>query len=451
MILKKRTSLQECGIILLLIGNEIFKLFGYSFVCYLLFILMVFELLLKRIRPESFLIYSLFISNVYVQFMGVPIYLAYRKSFRVSKFKECNYFLVLIAISGALNCIYYSGNPFQVVFQFFVYYCVLQFSEYGTKNFVLDKYYRLFDELFVMQLVVLIIQYCYYQRFGDYSKGTFVSAHHLGIFILVYILILFRRNEKNSVLIPKIVFSGFILYLSDAKHVWMLFILSFIICSVLSRARIKKNQFLLLSVVLLIIIVAGVFGINWDKISNINGLSFVRTYIFNNEYNKKFVFFSRTFDQMMSINGLFGFGPGLYGSQIAITMGKAYIYPWESTFANYNYMISPYRNAIQGLMTEAYTKFGISMSSMVLGYPLVSYIGIIAELGCIGYYLFAHILDKIFKDCDKTLLVFFLLICIFDIYFEVASVFVLVLIGTELARNQGFSIWRKKENVKIQG
>ena len=44
--------------------------------------------------------------------------------------------------------------------------------------------------------------------------------------------------------------------------------------------------------------------------------SILSTYILNLNFNKKVQFYKNTFAQLMGINGIFGYGAGLYGSQI---------------------------------------------------------------------------------------------------------------------------------------
>ena len=76
---------------------------------------------------------------------------------------------------------------------------------------------------------------------------------------------------------------------------------------------------------------------------------------------------------MLGLNGLFGVGQ--FGSQISLMISQGIIYYWRPEYSVFHYAIAPFTNAIRGLMTEWYTLYGIGQSSMVLGYPLVSFIG----------------------------------------------------------------------------
>lgn len=168
--------------------------------------------------------------------------------------------------------------------------------------------------------------------------------------------------------------------------------------------------------------------------------SILSTYILNLNFNKKVQFYKNTFAQLMGINGIFGYGAGLYGSQICITFAKGIIYDWNPSLGIYSYAIAPYAKSIRGIMTEWYTNTGILISSLVLGYPLVSYIALVAELGIIGLYLFLHILDKKYRNSYGSFIIMFLLLVHFDTYFEIPCVFILILIAENISNKRKLSM-----------
>lgn len=168
--------------------------------------------------------------------------------------------------------------------------------------------------------------------------------------------------------------------------------------------------------------------------------SILSTYILNLNFNKKVQFYKNTFAQLMGINGIFGYGAGLYESQICITFAKGIIYDWNPSLGIYSYAIAPYAKAIRGIMTEWYTNTGILISSLVLGYPLVSYIALVAELGIIGLYLFLHILDKKYRNSYGSFIIMFLLLVHFDTYFEIPCVFILILIAENISNKRKLSM-----------
>lgn len=422
----------------LLMVDTMLKLIGINYFTYLPFGVIFFGVILKKITLEEFLLYALFVPQKYLQLIAVPIYLLLRKQLLLYKIRrEIVMFISFLSISGILNFCFYSGTLMQVIFQIGVYYCVLIFATHGCKKFSGNGYYSILDKMFYLQIATGMIQMAYYKHAIDDLKGTFISAHYLGVFLVLYCFLIFRRKLELRKTILNCALSILWLYLCDAKHVWMIFIFSFFVSGCMKMIGIKKN-YLLISMLSMMIVMMGVTYIFNGHIPSVwLNNNIIRTYVVNTEYNKKFIFMLNTFKQMISVNGLIGFGVGLFGSQVAITMGKGIIFSWNSSLSTYHYMATPYRNAIEGLMTRGYSTEGIANSSMVLGYPLVSYVALIAELGIIGFLWFVRLLEKYFADCDRTLLIFFFIICFFDTYFEIPSVFVSVMITTEMTRVYG--------------
>ena len=55
---------------------------------------------------------------------------------------------------------------------------------------------------------------------------------------------------------------------------------------------------------------------------------------------------------------------------------------------------------------------------------------LIGQLGIVGYIWLLRIFDKRFKDDNPTFIIAFFMLSIFDTYFEIPCVFILVLIAT---------------------
>ena len=120
---------------------------------------------------------------------------------------------------------------------------------------------------------------------------------------------------------------------------------------------------------------------------------------------------------------------GQFGSQICLTMAKGIIYPWQ--YGNTMFVIAaqPFREAITGLMSRWYVEEGIALSSMVLSYPLVSIVGLIAENGIIGVILLFNAIEKIVDKYENSiLLIMMLLLFVFDTYLEIPCVSVSLII-----------------------
>jgi hypothetical protein len=298
--------------------------------------------------------------------------------------------------------------------------------------FHLEKREVLLDKLFYTQIITGVIQLLYYRHAVDDLKGTFFNAHYLGVFLVLYLFLIIKKEKKKFKDYIGILLSVLALWLCDAKHVWALFLLSLGICWILKKIGMKKNYDMICCIGLFSIIAIIVMIFNSDIIYKLEDNQYIRVYVLNSQYNKKANVLINTFQNLKSINGIFGFGCGLYGSQIAISMGKGVIYPWDQTLAGFHYISEPYRRAIAGLMTKNYVLYGIAESSMVLGYPLVSYIALVGELGIIGFFCFFKLINKYMQESDRTLIVFFMLISIFDTYFEIQSVFLFIIIITAM-------------------
>lgn len=432
---KYQIDKSEFIFVILCLINTIFRLMGVSRFEYAIIAALIFMYLANMISAEKCLLLSMFVPDKYLQLAMVGLYLLVKgKLISRHMDKEIALFSLYALGSGVINAFLHSGNIFQVLFQVSLYYCVLRFAMDGRNEFGKEEVSNLFDKLFVLQIFIIGIQFLYSRRGGDSIKGSFINAHYLGVFLVVYFFIVVKQNVP---LAKKIICGCVVLatiILCDAKHVGAIFVASYLMCFILKRIMGDKRIIWFMSIALLILVFIGGWILTTSDMPGfIENSKLYRIYVLNNEYNKKIVFICRTMEQMISINGIMGFGVGLYGSQIAITMGKGVIYPWDSSLIKYDNIAQPYKYAIEGLMTEGYVKYGISNSSMVLGYPLVSFVAMVAELGWIGFIWFIRLLNRAYLECDKSLILFFLGICVFDTYFEIASVFVLVMIGTVLS------------------
>lgn len=267
--------------------------------------------------------------------------------------------------------------------------------------------------------------------------GTLISAHYLAVFLLIYIYIVLKMIHTNvlkSRRILRVTIALICLILSDAKHVWIVFILAAIIAKCFWWLKIKNKVTVSILTMSIIVVSFVVFSQTYESKSVLEKNKFAYTYVYNKKYNKKLEFFFNTFNEMKGIKGLVGFGVGQYGSQICITMAKGQIYSWNNQLAKYKYAIGPYERAIKGLMTEEYSLFGIGNSSMVMGYPLVSFVGMVAELGIIGFIMFLRIIDRRYKEEDVTFLLAFFMMSLFDTYLEIPCIFVLILVATYVNR-----------------
>lgn len=414
--------------------------YGINVMTYIIFAFIFVGLCTKTIDCETFFLYTLFIPNKYLQILTIPVYLFVKgKLFKPRFTRNTILFLGLIAFSGIINCIVYRGFVPAVIFQIGFYYCILLLIEQFTRKIDVRLYIDFFDDIFVLQIICALIEIIVKHAFKDNVRGTFESAHYFGVFLLTYLYMLYKvKNKKRKPYETGIRFitGTIILILADAKHVLLVVAISIIIAWILNKLHVKKQIFfvgmmLLIGIILFITFVQSGIGHTLIKGET------MKTYLYNDKYNKKYVYMVNTYEEMQSINGLIGFGVGQYGSQISLTMSKGIIYDWNPHLASYKYAINPYKRAISGLMTEWYINTGIGISSMVLGYPLVSFVGMIAELGLLGFLLFCGILDKRYEGKNKLFIIAFLLLTIFDTYLEIVCVFVLILFVTNVYQKKG--------------
>lgn len=421
-----------------LLNTVVIGLLGINYGTYALFGLIVLLYALKNITAQQFLIYCLFIPNKYLQMVGVVIFLFLSGSLIFPKIKNSVFFfLIYILVIGSLSSIINNGLILGTLFQTAVYYCIFQLIvSFRNKINIHDACFQL-ESLAFLQYIAVIIQFALTRKTMDTLTGTLISAHYLGVFLVVYIYILLFGPIKQDgrKIIFHLIAAMACLWFSDAKHIWIFFIICVLLYKILERLHIKR-PILITGICLMVFIPLIIYIVSIPSVADVLKRNNVfRMYIYSSSYNKKYVIFSRMYEQLKSVFGVFGFGVGQFGSQISITLSKGIIYDWNPAIQGFHYAIPQYAECVKGLMTEWYTKTGLPLSSMVLGYPLVSYVGLLGELGVIGYIWLLTIFEKLFKGQEKVFIVYFLVLTIFDIYFEIPCVLVMLLFATTIATN----------------
>lgn len=432
-------------------NNFIYNSFGCLLIIYILFeniihsqlfILVLipflaFLIVFKKINAYEFLILSMFVPQKYYQLLSVIIFLicsGYISKRKIDKSEVA--FLLFITIVSIINCFCYKGIIIASLFQVIVYYCLFGLIYEIRKKIEFDLTIVIFEKMFIVQTISVILQYGFTGVTDDALKGTLISAHYLGIFLVVYLYIQIKYKNgkkiwKDKILkAVKIVVSILLLILSDAKHVGVIFLFAFFVFWVLNKLKVKY-KLSICGVLLFIGLILCIWVLKTSFVSNKLHDSSFGVYIYDPQYNKKFTYLDRTFQQMASINGLVGFGVGQYGSQISLTMSKGLIHYWVPSEAAFKYAIKPFKLAFNGLMDEWYSNIGMPISSFVLGYPFVTFIAMIAELGLFGFVWFLYILDRKYYNCNKVFLFAFIMLGLFDLYLEIPCVFTTILIGTE--------------------
>lgn len=429
----KLNNLEKLFLTFSVLNTAVVCFWGVNYLIYGLYAYLLVLRCTKKIKNDNFLLFALFIPNKYLQLLALPIYIFLSPSLRKKQLNNSEKaFLAYILIVGVANCVFYENILIGTLFQVGVYYCVFKVVAFFGLSVDKLRTLSILDKLLPVQLLSCAIQFIHYRAIGDPITGTLISAHYLGVYLIIYIILIIRIRPfkyKSKDFWMRIIAATFALYMSDAKHVWAVFIFAFIVAWLLSKLKIKRAISVPIIIMTVLVIVGTIFFT--DSTSYFaNRFNLAKIYVLNEQYNKKVVFFRRTFNEMFGLNGIFGFGVGQFGSQISLTLSKGIIYSWDPSLSAYHFAIEPYANAIEGLMTEWYTKYGIGISSMVLGYPLVSFIGLFAELGVVGYLWLLHIFDKRFKHENPTFIIAFFLLTIFDTYFEIPCVLIMILIAT---------------------
>ena len=433
---KRWIELQNIFFVLSCMNIAIKLIYKADFFDFVLFAFLLLLFLCDRLPNEEYLVFMLFLPNKYLQLLALPIFLLKRKYLLQRRInRDMAIFLIYITFFGTVSCICYGGFFPQTLFQIGLYYCYFQIMISMRNCCSGDVLWKLLDKMFWLQCITGIMQMLYCRHAGDRLTGTLISAHILGIFLIMYMYLCCAQRRLCGGGKAQLLLGIPLLYLADAKHCVCLFLIILLVCGLLKLVKVR-NVITCTGVCFVAAIVICVSAVRIPEVrQRLEEVPLAATYIYNEQYNKKVEMLENTLRELKGIHSLVGFGAGQFGSQISITMSKGVIYSWNSELKAYSYGIAPYLRAVQGLMTEEYTKGGIGISSMVLGYPLVSFIGLLAELGILGMLLLFRLLDRFYADRNRIFLVLFFGLTLFDTYFEIPCVFLMLVLGTELAEN----------------
>lgn len=430
--LKLKASIDYYILYLILLNQIVITITGWGIGTYFIFTFYSFLCLLsKRLNINQILIFMI-LPNKYLQVLGVTvialkIFLNNRSIARKNIFNKTVLLYFIFSITSAvINCMIESGTLFISITQIAIYMLIFVLIA-ASKQLAdtLDK--ELLNTIFVIEILTSIIQLFIYRQWGDSITGTLFSAHWLGVFLTAYAYYLCNTISNRLKLAAYLLCIAVFLFLSDAKHVYICFGIALIADHILSKIGIKKKICFSWLTVLIALFALMILFINVEQGAITFNHKLVRTYILNSNYNKKYQFFKNTMAEMVSWRGVIGHGLGLYGSQVCISFAKAVIYPWRESNPIFSIAAIPYKEAITGVMTEWYVNKGIRISSMVLGYPLVSLVAIVAENGIIGMVLLTNAIEKVvgkYKNAALPIMLF--LLCFFDTYFEIPCVIIML-------------------------
>ena len=440
MLIKEKELFKYIIALLLIFNKAIVNFVGISYATYGILLFLMFLFLCKKVSSKEFLLYAMFVPNKYLQLGAVLFYAIFEALERRDRLKKAEIiFVIYVATIGALNCLFYDGYIWGTLFQAGLYCVVFRVIASFSDGFDKDSLMDIMDTMFWVQIITAVIDYLKFRALGDPITGTLISAHYFGIYLMIYCVLLIDNKPKKMSwwgVVFRIILTLVMIYASDAKHVFATFVFAFLAYFIARKLNIKHKVTVVVSLITLAIII-GACTYRLPAFQNfLSRIGSIKPYLYDENYNKKAVFFARTFGEMLGANGIFGFGAGQFGSQISITLSKGDIFLWNETLNNYRMSIEPYRRAMYELMTQWYSTKGIGISSMVLGYPMVSFVGVFAELGIVGYALLLLILDDRFKWRNATFLIAFFILSVFDTYLEIPCVFVMTLIATRISKEE---------------
>lgn len=467
------------GIISVFINNNILYYGLWLFYLSLIF--------LKKTNILIFCIYSMLIPSKGIQFLSLIIGIAYIfiKNIRKQKLDLKNkfiIFLIIITINSIINILITDARFINYILQMGIY-GVYFYLLYQVEKFdfgISKKFYNFINEIFYIETIIGLVQLLRFEKFGDFIRGTFISAHYFGVFLVIILNIyIFKvietiKEETSEIDILKqtkqivkiiikdkniirysaiIILALFMIKVSDAKHVILVYIITLIIMKIVDYIS-KNNQVVIGGIVFSVCVFLVVIICRTTFIQETLRKTIPDTgqYVYNDKYNMKFQFLDRTLFNLSAKDILIGKGLGTYGSQISnyLAYNEFYHDYNENDIRAQGYIKSfinkEYGQNIKDLMTKDFVD-NVWKTSFVLSFPLQSFTSIIIELGLIGFIAMLYVLQSISnKKRNQYIIVFFMILSIFDIYFEVPSVFMLIMLLVILDEKSDKHILNKKYN-----
>lgn len=288
---------------------------------------------------------------------------------------------------------------------------------------------------------------------GDAFTGTLNNAHWLGNWILVnlFTFLVAQRNiqgKKWSRICKENLFIIIIgvttLYLAEAKTLVGAMVIGIFLYLLFEYLGKQKKSFLYCFICFYIGLFLFTNLFEWDAIKNlIISLSpDYSIYLYKEGWNGKALYIVGTFTEQMQWLHLFtGYGMGQYGSRVANMF--AYDVMWRGDNA-VNRLIAAFFEPSYLQNYAQYIKYyttefvaGIRWRSAILSYPFSSIIALIGETGVIGVLGFAKVIQYYVKDSACRFLAFYFMVaCLFDIYFDnfpCVALIIVVLANTRVA------------------
>ncbi|WP_238884646.1 O-antigen ligase [Clostridium sp. YIM B02551] len=282
----------------------------------------------------------------------------------------------------------------------------------------------------------------------DLMTGTFSNANQLSIFLIIalFLVVLNREKEIKMRILYGIILS-LMISITDAKHVWVAFILGGIVLIAVYQIKNRKYN-IMKNVAMFLMAIITITSLTMYLNKN-NGLLYIK----DSSVNLKYQAYLYTFKNFEIPQSIIGRGPGTYGSKAANALAYDYMYKTDESITLPKIIPSRVNEDykfIASLFTKEYMD-SIQYYSAILSYPISNYITIYGELGILGlliFILFACISLKNAVDGIKNkrnlrtniigfiLIIFTLIVMFIDNYLEMNEFSVLLMMFIAFVNSQ---------------
>jgi hypothetical protein len=349
----------------------------------------------------------------------------------IKQIKRYNILIAIVFIYLLMNVLL-NKVPIQNIFLHLLYWLVfiILLIVYTSKYSVLAEevgksinFIIAIQMIYILVFVIFRFSFIKNQLIGDWSVGTLGTSEGpvlFIIYILAFIKYLAQFQKEKDVYFA--VFAGlcFIAAISTVSiSLTVLFVISFIIYTLLFAKNIK-SKIAMLIVAILMISVFWTFSDPWIKYDLYNTVS---DYQYRNKYFKKMQNYQDTFINIPKQDLKFllvGNGIGNYSSRAALTASGYYV-GWfnNEKLVNISYYTKKYINP------KIYSVYGVSLRDS----PASQYISLMGENGAIVFVLmlfyFCRLLRKN-KNANRLTIIFMMSIFFMDNYLEYYKIVLMV-------------------------
>ena len=429
------------------------KLLGHTnYIMLLLVIASAFFLVLRRATPLDICMIGLILpGEIWVLSMLILSIIFMRLKGTYWKIPNCPGTVkvcLLVILALAVGNAIYTGGVFNTIF--YIVYLLLLFFLVLVLHPTVEQhsFYRICLKLCWIQIILSILEVFKSGQLkpGDNYSGSLGDAHEFGIwllFMITFMLYQLKKGSNKCLNLCTLLGCLFALYLSDAKHVLLAYILGAILYLFVKGIKIKSHMISGMIIFAIISLYIGTFSLQIPIIKQYvsQKAGVYSVYLYDSNYNYKYNYFFGTLSEEMRGLRLFvGYGLGQYGSR------GANLFAYDIMYRNDNALNRFIATHFSPVHIDNYKKYAeiyttelvnsIRWRSAVLTYPFNSFLAFMAENGLIGMICWGVLINKFFRRSNyKLLLCFFIMVCLFDLYIDriniIGTLIVLLFVGKE--------------------